>query len=57
MLATIDLPELAVYDGQKVGSEITIRLKGVLPDRGDLVLSQESKLKVKNRKSHLYLYK
>jgi len=41
---SIDLPELAVSDGELVESRTTIEISGVLPDGGDLVISSEDTL-------------
>lgn len=57
MNGMIDFPDLNLHGKRKVESEITIKLFGVLSDGGDLVLSQENNLRVKNNRKHLYIYK
>lgn len=56
MLATIELPSgVENFDRQWIDSEIFIKLK--FADRNDLVFSQKNKLKVKNHRRSLYIYK
>ena len=55
MFGTIDLPELNL--DETVESRITVELFGVLPDEGDLVLMDESTLKVKDRRRTLVIEK
>jgi outer membrane protein assembly factor BamB len=57
MNGMIDLPDLNLPDKGKVESEITIKLLGVLSNGGDLVLSQENKMRVKNKRRYLHIYR
>ena len=57
MNGMIDLPDLNLPDKGKVDSEITIKLFNVLSDGSDLVLSQEKKLRVKNKRRYLHIYR
>jgi hypothetical protein len=57
MNGMIDLPDLNLPNKGKVESEITVKLYGVLPDGGDLVLSQENNLRVKNKRRYLHIYR
>ncbi len=56
MFGTIDLPELTLHDGDQVESRITIELFDAL-EGGDLVISEEAKLKVKERPNLLVIRK
>lgn len=57
MNGMIELPDLNLPNKGKVESEITIKLFGVLSDGGDLVLSQENNLRVKNKRRYLRIYR
>jgi hypothetical protein len=57
MNGMIDLPDLNLPDKGEVKSEITIKLFGVLSGKSDLVLSQEKKLRVKNKRRYLLIHR
>jgi len=57
MFGTIDLPDLTVGDGETVESRVTIELFGVLADGGDLIISDDPTLKVKDHKRILMIRK
>jgi len=51
------LPELAVTPGDTVPAKITIELSDVLPDGGDLIMSNESELRVVDGQLFLWIGK
>ena len=57
MSGTIDLPELGLVNGDTVRSRITIELFGSLVDGGDLVMSEEATLNVKETNKTLDIRK
>jgi outer membrane protein assembly factor BamB len=57
MNGMIDLPDLNLPDKGEVESEITIKLLGVLSGKSDLVLSKKKKLRVKNKRRYLRIYR
>ena len=57
MLGNVDLPDLGVTSGDVLPVRITIELFGALPDGGELVLSDETNVRVKKRRHMLMIWK